>query len=362
MTILLCLLVFLPGARAAEDPDAIWQAQTEVLETEDLQRMGQTWLDGLELSPDGDLDGGLAQLWETARARTAGILRDALTGGVLLLAAALLCSCIDPLWERQGTGFNAVRLAGALGIAALAGGDIGTLTGLSREALSQMDEFSKVLLPTLTAAAAAAGSPTGAAVRQVATMFAADLLLTASDRLLLPMIYGFVALSLVGAVTGNPGLKRVAGLLKWTVVTVLSVLLMAFVGYLLASRAISGTVDAAAVKAARFAISGAVPVVGGILADASEAILAGAGILRSAVGVFGLVAVLAICVTPFLQMGIHYLVYKAAAALASVLADDALAGLIRDMGSAFALLLGLTAAAALLLLCSIVSAISILTG
>ena len=340
----------------------IWEAQTEAMETEDLRRMGQAYLEDLELSPDTDLDGGLARLWETVRARTAGVVRGALTGGVLLLAVALLCSCIDPLWERQGTGFNAVHLAGALGIAALAGGDISTLTGLGREALSQMDEFSKVLLPVLTATAAAGGNPTGAAMRQVATLFAADLLLTVTDRLLLPMIYGFLALSLVGAVTGNPGLKRVAALLKWTVVTVLSVLLMAFVGYLLASRAIAGTVDAAAIKVARFAISGAVPVVGGILADASEAILAGAGILRNAVGVFGMLAVLAICITPFLQMGVHYLVYKAASALASVLADNTLAGLIRDIGSAFALLLGLTAAAALLLLCSIVSAISILTG
>ena len=57
-------------------------------------------------------------------------------------------------------------------------------------------------------------------------------------------------------------------------------LLLAFVGYLTASGAIAGSVDAAAVKTAKLAISRAIPVVGGILADASETVLAGAGGLR----------------------------------------------------------------------------------
>lgn len=64
------------------------------------------------------------------------------------------------------------------------------------------------------------------------------------------------------------------------------------------------------VKAAKFTMSSLVPVVGGILSDAAETVLAGAGILKNAVGVFGMLAVLAMCVVPFLQLGIHYLAYK----------------------------------------------------
>ena len=361
--LLLCLMpALLPGPARAEETDAVWEAQTAALDTAGLERLGQDYLDGVTLDPAADLDGGLALLWQTLRARSTGIVRDALRSGVLLLAVALLCACADALWERKGEGLNAVRLAGALGVTALAGMELNTITGLGREALANMDLFSKALLPVLTAAAAASGSPTAATMRQVATMFASDLLLTAGNRLLLPLIYAFVAVSMVCAAAGNPGLRQVAALLKWTVTTILSVLLMAFVGYLLASRAIAGPVDAAAVKAARFALSGAIPVVGGILRDASEVILAGAGILRGAVGLFGMLVILAICLTPFLQMAAHYLVYKAAAALAAVVADPTLAELIGAIGGAFALLMGLMAASGLVLLCSIVSAVTIAAG
>lgn len=62
-----------------------------------------------------------------------------------------------------------------------------------------MEMFSKALLPVLAAAVAASGSPGASAMRQVATMFAADLLLTVGDRLLLPLIYGYAAVSFVSA-------------------------------------------------------------------------------------------------------------------------------------------------------------------
>ena len=127
------------------------------------------------------------------------------------------------------------------------------------------------------------------------------------DRLLIPLVYAYVAVSCAQAAVGDPGLERLAGLLKGAAAALLTGLLLAFVGYLTASGAIAGSVDAAAVKAAKLAISRAIPVVGGVLADASESVLAGAGALRGTVGAAGLIVVLAICLGPFLRLALQYL-------------------------------------------------------
>ena len=163
------------------------------------------------------------------------------------------------------------------------------------------------------------------------------------------------------AAVGNEGLKRIAGVLKWTVTSILTVLLLVFVGYLTVSGVIAGTADAVAVKAAKFTVSSMVPVVGGILSDAAETVLAGAGILKNAVGVFGMLVILSMCVVPFLQLGIHYLAYKLTAALAATVADGRTSGLIDGLGGAFGLILGMTGASAMLLLVSMVSAVSMVT-
>ena len=118
----------------------------------------------------------------------------------------------------------------------------------------------------------------------------------------------------------------------------------------------------AAVKTAKLAISRAIPVVGGILADASETVLAGAGVLRGTVGAVGMLTVLAICLTPFLHLGLHYLLYKGAAVLCAVVLPSRLTGLIEAIGGAFGLVMGMTGAAALVLLISLASSLTAVLG
>ena len=89
--------------------------------------------------------------------------------------------------------------------------------------------------------------------------------------------------------------------------------------------------------------------------------LAGAGMLKGAIGVFGLLAVLAICLTPFITMAVQYLLYKLAAFLAGTVTQEPLADLINALGSVFGLMLGMTGSCALALLISIISSVSVVS-
>ena len=173
------------------------------------------------------------------------------------------------------------------------------------------------------------------------------------------MVYAYIAAATAHAALGNEGLKRIASTLKWVVTSILTAVLIAFVGYLSVSGVIAGTTDAITLKAAKFTVSSVVPVVGGILSDAAETVLVGASMLKNTVGVFGMLVVLGMCIVPFLQLGIHYLTYKFAAALSSTVADSRTAGLIDRLSGAFGLVLGMAGACALLLLVSMVSAIRV---
>lgn len=307
-----------------------------------------------------DLDQGIQYILDTGSGQMVGIVRKALRSGVLLLVVVLLCGLAEGACQSLGGGteLDLVSLVGALAVTAISVADANSLIGMGREALDRMELFSKVLLPTVTAAAAAAGSPSGAVARQLATMLFSDVLMTLITRLLMPLVYTYIAACVAYTAVGNGGLQRIAGSLKGAVTSVLTGVLLLFVGYLTVSGAVAGSADAVTIKAAKFAMSGMVPVVGGILSDAAETVLAGAGILKNAVGVFGMLAVLAMCVGPFLQLGIHYLTYKLTSALSATVSGGRVAGLIDAIGGAFGLVLGMTGSCALLLLISMVSAIT----
>ncbi len=313
--------------------------------------------EGYGVGQDPSLDQGLSNLFADALGQIGGLLRTSLSTALKLVAVVLLCSLAESARAEGGDGLPAVTIAGALAITALTMTDMAAMIGLGRDTLGKMEDFSSILLPAIAVLTAATGSVAGAAARQGATVLFSQLLLIVMDRLLVPLVYAYVAVNCAQAAVDNPGLKKVSELLKSAVTILLTALLLAFVGYLTASGAIAGSVDAAAIKAAKLAISRAIPVVGGILADASETVLAGAGVLRGTVGVAGLLVVLAICLTPFLRLGLQYLVYKMAAALCATVAQPKLSALIDAIGSAFGLVLGMTGAGALVLLVSLVSAI-----
>ena len=336
------------------------------------QQSGALGLDGLsdaagEYAPEGavgevDLNQGLAGLLDTGSAQLTGVVRKAVRSGVLLLSVVLLCALAQGTYEAAGAAggaLQAVPMTAALAVTAIAVADVHSLIGMGVQALERMEEFSNILLPTMAAVTAASGYPGAAAARQFAAMLFSGALLRLINGLLLPLVYGYIAACAAHVAVGNEGLKRIAGTLKWAVTTVLTVLLLAYVGYLTVSGVVAGTADAVAVKAAKFTVSSMVPVVGGILSDAAETVLAGAGILKSAVGVFGMLAVLSMCLAPFLQLGVHYLAYKLTAALAATVADGRVAGLIDGIGGAFGLILGMTGASALLLLVSMVASVSL---
>lgn len=239
--------------------------------------MDELWeqAEGYGVEPDVRLDRGLSNLFSDALDQVGALVRGCAATGLKLLAVVLLCAMAEGVYGGgKKDGLQAVEIAGALAITALTMTDMAAMIGMGRDTIGRMDVFAGVLLPVMAVLTAATGGVTAAAVRQGATVLFSQVLITAMDKLLIPLVYAYVAVSCAHAAVGNPGLKKLAGLLKSGATFFLTAILLAFVGYLTASGAIAGSVDASAVKAAKLAISRVIPVVGGILADASETVLA----------------------------------------------------------------------------------------
>lgn len=225
---------------------------------------------------------------------------------------------------------------------------------IGTETIESVSDYSKLLLPVLTAAAAANGALTSSASLYAGTLLFTTVLTTLIAKCIVPIVYIFMVICIASCAVPNDifaGLKKFTKWLStWSIKTVLYI----FTGYMSITGVINGSVDAAAIKATKLTISGAVPVVGSVISDASETILVSAGIMRNAVGVYGLIVTIAICLGPFLKIGIHYLLLKLTAVICSIFANKSAGKLLDEMTGAMGLVLAMTGAVCLLLLISIV--------
>ena len=357
------VLLLAPGALAL-DQQEILEEQAQSYGLEDLEKAGEEYIGETDLTGDLDVPSILESMGQQVRDSLTGVVKEAVRSCVLLLVVTLLCGLAESM--GAGAGGDPLKistLVAALSIAAIAVGDVDSLLTLGEEAMYNMQGLGDILLPAVSMTTAASGAPAAAAVKYSATILFSDFLIRLINHLLIPLCYAFVAVNVAWAALGNDGLKRMGGLLKWLITIILSVILLVFIGYLNLSGVISGSADAATVKAAKFTISNMVPVVGGVISDTAETLLAGASLLRNTAGVFGMLAVLGICLVPFLNLGIHYLMYKVTAALAATVSGDGrITGLIEALGSAFGLILAMTGSCGVLLIVAMTSAVSAVAG
>ena len=301
------VLALTTSAAAADLPAELERAAPEAAED----------LTGGDLSGGTGFAQGVGNILDRLADQVGDVVRERTRGAAAVLLVVVLCGVVEGF--AQGTGGKGAAflpMAGALSITLASAGSLDSLMGLGSRTIGELADFSQALLPTLAAATAASGAVTTATVQQVSTVFFVDLLLRLIRQLLLPLVYLYIGLLTAAACLPENRLGAIAEALKKLVTWILTTALLVFTIYLSIVRIISGSADSATVKVAKAAISGVVPVVGGIIADASETVLAGAGMLKNTIGVFGMLAILAACAYPFLQLGVQYLLYKLTAYLA----------------------------------------------
>lgn len=293
-------------------------------------------------------------LWELVRNALDGLhpdLNEAAGVCFGILAVVLLVSVLKLL---PGEGERTTDFVGAVGISALLLQSSNSLIQLGLDTVEQISQYGTLLLPVMTSALAAQGGITKSTAVYAGTVLFDSLLCSLITGLLIPSIYIYLTLCAANAAIGEEILKKMSDFVKWLAVWILKTILYVFTGYIGITGVVSGTTDAAALKAAKLTISGVVPVVGGILSDASEAILVSAGLVRNAAGIYGILALLAIFAGPFLRIGCHYLLLKLTGAVCAVFGGKKCIGLVSDFSSAMGLLLAITGSVCLLQLISIV--------
>ncbi len=276
---------------------------------------------------------------------------EAATACTGLIAISVLVSVLSSF---PGASHQVVQTVAVLGITALLFQSSRVMTQLACETITELSNYGKLLFPVLTAAVAAQGGTSTSAALYVGTAAFDAVLCSLIEKVIVPMVYLYICLSAANAAIRQDLLKKIRDFIKWLMTWCLKTILYVFVGYMGITGVISGATDAAALKAAKLTISSVVPVVGGILSDASEAILVGANVVKSTVGVYGLLALLSVVIGPFITIGAQYLLLKATGFVCAVFNTDKPPELIDNFSTAMGFLLAVTGSVCLLLIVSTV--------
>lgn len=304
-----------------------------------------------------DAQGALSRLFELARTELKGSFSANLRSAAAIVAVIMLTSIAVSLSEGARAG-ECVSLVSVCTLCAVLAGGMDSLMVQATDTINSLVSYSIISLPVLFTAAACT-APTGAAAGYAAACFGIDMLMELSSRVILPLIYAYTATVCASSVFDNTVLGGIMKLIKTAAVTLMSAVCIIFTAYISITGIITGSVDAAAAKAVKTGISTVLPVVGGIISDASSAVIAAAGTVRASIGALGLVCVCAICISPFASIGTQIIIFKACGAMAQSFPCGRAGKLLDGLGTALTLQLGLLGSFGVMIFISIMAGLKV---
>lgn len=254
-----------------------------------------------------------------------------------ILAAALLCALLETGTRTKA----AVPVVGALTVGAACLGSFGSMISLGTETIRDLHGYTELLLPAMGTLMSLSGSPASAGLSGLG-MLLFDLLQSLVSGLLVPMLYLFLGLSVAESALGLEPFGALRDFVKWLLTTAVKLLMWGYTGILTLTGLVSGAVDAQKLRNLRTAIAGMVPVVGSIVSEASSSLLSAASLLRTASGLYGMLAVLGISLEPFFEIAIQYLLLKLAGALCGLFGKGSQTPLLEKLTEGMGILLALT--------------------
>ena len=192
----------------------------------------------------------LAKLWAYVLHEGGGAVASAARNAALLLAIVFLSALCASLSVSGACG-KVTQMAGTVAVAALSVTHVTSCITAGSEALATLRDFSKILLPSMCAAAAASGAATSAAAKYAATSLFLDVLLSAETAVLLPLLYLYAGTVICGTTLENDVLASLSGLLRKAFRLLLIGFASVFTLYLSLTGILTGSADVAAAKAVK---------------------------------------------------------------------------------------------------------------
>ncbi|MBQ2486920.1 MAG: hypothetical protein II517_01105 [Ruminococcus sp.] len=261
-----------------------------------------------------------------------------LKGLITMTAVLLLCSMLTAYQNSLTESGETVQTVAVLCLSGAVATPAVGFIGAAGDVIAQCANLFLAYIPIMAVMLAASGKAVSSASYQALTVAAGQGVMRVSSDMILPLLHIFLGIAVSSGIAPQVGLggflSLITKLTKWLLGFVMAI----FTAVLSLRQAASGALDSLGSKAARFALSSFVPVVGGALSEAYKTVQGSLHVLRSGLGIFVILA-LAFTFLPVLLQGLGWsLCLFVGKALAEALGVSHCAKLLEALGTVFSTL------------------------
>lgn len=154
------------------------------------------------------------------------------------------------------------------------------------------------------------------------------------SKIILPLFIAAIAFCLIGNLSLSVKMDKIQSAIRYCSTLILTAIFGLFMTYLTVAGITGGMVDGVGIKAAKFVLSGYVPILGGYLSQGFDLISAGCVLIKNSIGMIGIIAVIYMILKPILHVTIFSFALKIVASIIQPIGDKRVSDFLYSVSNA----------------------------
>lgn len=219
-----------------------------------------------------------------------GNINGAIKNFIIIFSLIILVSAFFTYIPQNEKMKNILNSLSCVIIALIITPSLVSLLKASMSAIDIASKFMLVFIPILAGLIASCSNPVMAVSMNSVTIYIANLISHFSNKVLVPFMSIYYAISLSNCVSSEIDLKSLSEYIKNFVTKCLAIVSSFFISFLSLKGIFTNSVDTVTTRGAKLLISSTVPVIGANLSEAYSAVSGSLTLLKSSIGIFGIIA------------------------------------------------------------------------
>jgi len=170
------------------------------------------------------------------------------------------------------------------------------------------------------------------------------------QHIVLPLIFLSAIFILINSITDKDYVKKLALFMRKSALFITGLTITIFSGITAVQGIMTKSADSLLMKTAKFSIDNFVPIIGGFAADSLDMVINCIGVIKSAVGLIGIVIIISMLAMPVIKIMAVAVIYKITAIAAEPVANKNISDSLNEIGTSAVTMTVVLAAGALMFL------------
>ncbi len=205
----------------------------------------------------------------------------------------------------------------------------------TKNIIENLSKLNEIMSPIIITLMCASGNNVSAKLYQPTVVFLSSTVIKIVNNVIIPLGFLVFILSIINnlslTIKTQKAEQFISSLIKW----ILGIIFAVYGVFLSCQGISSSTYDGISFRAAKYAVTNAIPLVGGFIKEGFDVITAGSVIIKNSLGIIGIIMIFYTVITPFLTLLSLNFIFKMLSSVTEMCGDNKMSLSLNSVSNVF---------------------------